>query len=196
MIKTLQKRAFIQHRNGAGFTLIELLVVIAIIGILASLIIVSLTGARSRATDTQLKNNLRNLNTALEQFGTDQNALYPQITTVGGGAIAAATALSGTPDCNGGAAGNGTLGDCLGTYISITSTAWTFTGVTAKYLSVTDQKYAAGSSLKSTSEAAVTTGNGIYDIISNNVTSGNSVVLTAMNAVSGQTKAFVVYGPQ
>ena len=68
MIKTLQKRAF---------TLIELLVVIAIIGILASLIIVSLSGARSKATDTQLKNNARNIDTALAQYYQDNNSKYP-----------------------------------------------------------------------------------------------------------------------
>ncbi len=190
MIKTLQKRAF---------TLIELLVVIAIIGILASLIIVSLTGARSRATDTQLKNNLRNLNTALEQFGTDQNGLYPQITTVGGAAIAAATAVTSTPDCNGATAGNGTMGDCLGTYIATTSAAWTFTGVTAKYISATNVSYLAASSLRSTSEAAVTTGNGVYDVAAagTGTVTANSLSLTGMQTVSTtQTKAFVVFGPQ
>ena len=41
-----------------GFTLIELLVVIAIIGILASIVLVSLSGGRAKARDTQRLANL------------------------------------------------------------------------------------------------------------------------------------------
>src|SRR3990167_7695115 len=83
MIKTLKQRAF---------TLIELLVVIAIIGILASLIIVSLSGARGKAQDTQRKNNARNIDTALAQYYLDVNPnAYPTHAGVGGTAIVATT---------------------------------------------------------------------------------------------------------
>lgn len=56
-----------------GFTLIELLVVLAIIGILAAMIIASLSGARARARDATRKSDLRQIKTALEQYYSDQS---------------------------------------------------------------------------------------------------------------------------
>lgn len=54
-----------------GFTLIELLVVIAIIGILASVVLASLTDARISAQETATKQQLKNLHIAVEQLLTD-----------------------------------------------------------------------------------------------------------------------------
>lgn len=49
-----------------GFTLIELLVVIAIIGILSSVVLVSLNSARKKGTDTRVISDVQETRTALE----------------------------------------------------------------------------------------------------------------------------------
>ena len=61
----------------AGFTLIELLVVIAIIGLLASIVLVSLNNAMAKVRDARRIADLKQIQLALEMF-YDQQGRYPQ----------------------------------------------------------------------------------------------------------------------
>lgn len=67
---------FHTQKQTRGFTLIELLVVIAIIGILSSVVLASLNTARTKARDTVRKSDLKQLQTALALYYTD-NGSYP-----------------------------------------------------------------------------------------------------------------------
>jgi prepilin-type N-terminal cleavage/methylation domain-containing protein len=64
-----------------GFTLIELLVVVAIIGILASIIAVSLSSARAKGRDAKRISDLRTIQLALEEYYND-NGAYPSASSV------------------------------------------------------------------------------------------------------------------
>jgi len=63
-----------------GFTIIELLIVTAIIGIISSVVLVSLNTAREKAQNTKIKAQLSQLNTSAELY-SDQNGHYGTETT-------------------------------------------------------------------------------------------------------------------
>lgn len=59
-----------------GFTLIELLVVIAVIGILSSIVLVSLSGARDKARDARIQADLGQIRSTAELFYDDNDYNY------------------------------------------------------------------------------------------------------------------------
>lgn len=79
-----------------GFTLIELLVVVAIIGLLSSVVLASLQGARSKARDTKRVAETRSIEKALLLYSLDHNGLVPYSTI---SSMASVTNPNGTINC-------------------------------------------------------------------------------------------------
>lgn len=78
-----------------GFTLVELLIVIAIIGLLASVVMVSLDNAKQRSRDATRVQDIRGVISALELYFNKNNG-YPQQASAG----AVPSALSTDGDVN------------------------------------------------------------------------------------------------
>jgi len=64
-------------KRSSGFTLIELLVVIAIIGLLASVVMVSLNNARTKARDARRQADIHQFILAFQLYEDDNNGNVP-----------------------------------------------------------------------------------------------------------------------
>jgi len=80
-----------RSKSGAGFTLIELLVVVAIIGMLLSIISLSLTSSRLKARDTKRVSDMKQIKTGMDLF----------FSTGGGYPITAAWVVGANIICSG-----------------------------------------------------------------------------------------------
>ena len=65
-------------KEKSGFTLIELLVVISIIGVLSTIVLSSISGARTRAQDAKKITQIKQIQTALEIYNLN-NGGYPGV---------------------------------------------------------------------------------------------------------------------
>jgi len=81
--------------NKKAFTLVELLVVIAIIGLMASLSIIALGNARSKSRDSKRVSDVKQVQTALELFFSDQGR-YPTATEWASGSLYATGTIGTT----------------------------------------------------------------------------------------------------
>jgi len=94
---------------GNGFTLIELLVVITVIGLLTSIVLVSMNNVRAKARDAKRKQEISQIMKALELYYFD-NGQYP----LSGGAVSPNGGWSNSGDSSWNA-----LITALGPYISL-----------------------------------------------------------------------------
>ncbi len=95
--------------NSKGFTLIELMVALAIVAVVFGVVITTSAGIQRQSRDSQRKADLSKIQTALQQYYTDENK-YPPSTALGLSATAlksldnTKTYLNGIPrDPKGGA---------------------------------------------------------------------------------------------
>jgi len=69
--------ALSERSESNGFTLIEIMVVVFIIGLLASIITVSVNNARMRGRDSRRQADLDTIRTGIELFANQNNGDYP-----------------------------------------------------------------------------------------------------------------------
>jgi len=89
--KDLTMKKVYPERSRRGFTLVELLVVIAIIGILATMVVISVNSVRQQARDAKRISDLNTVASALQAYYADNHAYpnpagYANSCGVGGGA--------------------------------------------------------------------------------------------------------------
>jgi prepilin-type N-terminal cleavage/methylation domain-containing protein len=70
-----------KSNKNTGFTLIELLVVISVVGLLASIILVTLDHARVSARDARRISDLKSLQNVFELYASDHGSSFPSVIT-------------------------------------------------------------------------------------------------------------------
>lgn len=61
------------HKKASGFTLVEIMIVVAIIGLLAAIAVPNFVNARNNSRASVCVNNLRQIDSAKEQYALEEN---------------------------------------------------------------------------------------------------------------------------
>ena len=94
-----------KHNKRAGFTLIELLIVIAIIGVLASIVVVSLTSTTDDAEKGVAQANVASVARAMYASGASDGSYAGDCAEVGQSTAPSSTVTEKVVYCNGTASG-------------------------------------------------------------------------------------------
>jgi prepilin-type N-terminal cleavage/methylation domain-containing protein len=73
---------YMKNKNKSGFTLVELLVVVAVIGLLAAVVAVSTTAAKSKGADAAAKRDLASIRIQANLYYTNNSNAYGAITAL------------------------------------------------------------------------------------------------------------------
>jgi general secretion pathway protein G len=92
-------------RQQDGFTLIEVLVVISILGVLAGIVVFSVSGISDRGQTNACKTDKTTVQTAQQAYFAKNNAYASMAQLVSGGFLASASTLHTTDSTNGSVAG-------------------------------------------------------------------------------------------
>ncbi len=72
------------HRKRAGFTLVEIMIVVAIIALLAAIAVPGFLRARKRSQATRILNDLRSIDSAVDQYAIENNKVSGATVLVAG----------------------------------------------------------------------------------------------------------------
>jgi prepilin-type N-terminal cleavage/methylation domain-containing protein len=95
MLKQLKRNL---SNKSSGFTLIELLVAISIVAVIFGIIITSASAIQRSTRDTQRKNDLKNLQSALQRYYADQGFYPSSAFDLNSSTSTSFTDLSGNPN--------------------------------------------------------------------------------------------------